>query len=415
MMTTLAAATALSSWQRRIVTTAWITYAAYYLGRVNISTALSDLQSDLHFTKGQIGLITTGFFWAYAIGQIVNGRLGDRVSPRRLVLVGMLASAALNIAFGSLSFLPLMIGVWAINGYFQATGWGPVLRTLANWLTPAQRAKVSGVFGSCFVAGNALTWLFTGWLIANFGWRTAFWIPASLMTLVALGWSLFARDTPDSDGRLALNPGVAQAAPFKWLSLIHELFTSLRRYGQLVAASIFFGFTFVSLVVWLPTYYVEARHLSIGAAAAVSTLVPFSGIIGTLIIGWWIGRYWLGREAIGLTLALVALAVLLALYPFVPGGLIGGILVLVLIGGMAYGATSVLLTTMPLALSAHAEASSTAGLLDLSFNIGGGLSGGLVGLLLDMQGWNLVFLAQGAAVLVAAVFLIIWARVPKGA
>ncbi|MBI5291330.1 MAG: hypothetical protein HY872_05580 [Chloroflexi bacterium] len=122
-----------------------------------------------------------------------------------------------------------------------------------------------------------------------------------------------------------------------------------------------------------------------------------------------------GREAIGLTLALVALAVLLALYPFVPGGLIGGILVLVLIGGMAYGATSVLLTTMPLALSAHAEASSTAGLLDLSFNIGGGLSGGLVGLLLDMQGWNLVFLAQGAAVLVAAVFLIIWARVPKGA
>ena len=33
----------------------------------------------------------------------------------------------------------------------------------------------------------------------------------------------------------------------------------------------------------------------------------------------------------------------------------------------------------------------------------------------DVQGWTLVFLAQGAAVLVAAVFLIMWARVPKGA
>ena len=413
-MTTMTSATPLNGWQRRIVAVSWITYAAYYLCRVNISTALPDLQRNLHLTNGQAGLITTGFFWAYALGQIINGRLGDRVSPRRLILVGMLVSAGLNIAFGSLSQLPLLILVWAINGYFQATGWGPVLRTLANWLTPVQRTRVSVIFGSCFVAGNALTWLLTGWLVANFGWRTAFWIPASLMTMIALGWYLLARDKPEPDGPLAPIPD-SPAAPLNWMLLINDLFISLRRYWQLVAASIFFGFTFVSLIVWLPTYYVEVRHLNIGTAAIFSTLVPGAGIIGTFVIGGWIGRYWQGREVMGLTLTLVVLAALLGLYPFLPGDLVTGILVLLVIGSIAYGATSVLLTTMPLTLGSQGEASSTAGLLDLSFNIGGGLSGGIIGLLLDAQGWNAVFLAQGATVLIASLFLIALSRTPKGA
>lgn len=198
--------------QRRVVGIAWITYASYYLGRVNISTAMPDLQMDLLLSKQQVGLISTGFFWAYAVGQLVNGPLGDRLSPRRFVFVGLLASAAINLAFGSVSIWVLLIGLWTLNGYFQATGWGPILRTLANWLSPKQRTKISGIFGSSFVAGNALTWLLTGWLVAQFGWRVAFWIPAVLLIFFAASWFLLARDGPESDVRTTAEATSANAA-----------------------------------------------------------------------------------------------------------------------------------------------------------------------------------------------------------
>lgn len=397
---------ALTPIQRRIVTIGWITYAAYYLCRVNISIALPDLQSSLHLTKGQAGLITTGFFWAYAIGQIVNGRLGDLMSPRKLVLIGMLSSAALNLLFSFMSFLPVLIIVWMINGYFQAMGWGPILRTLANWLTTAQRTRVSSIFGSCFVVGNALTWLLTGRLVANFGWRAAFWVPACLMMLIAFAWYLFARDEPLESKEAQIDRNVA-AASILWSLLIVDLFNSLRRFWLLVIACIFFGFTFASLIVWLPTYYVEAQNLGIDTASIFSTFVPVAGIFGTLLIGGWIGRSWIGRETAGLMAVMIVLAVFLMLYPFLPGSLMISALFLVLIGALAYGATSVLLTTIPLVAGGVGEASSTAGLLDLTFNIGAGLSGGIIGAILDTGGWNMVFLVQGFAVLLAALSLLL--------
>ena len=237
-------------WQRQIIVMAWITYGAYYLGRVNISTAMPGMEISLGFTKSQVGLISTGFFWAYALGQLINGRLGDRLSPRWFVLIGVLASAGINLIFGLFSAWFVLIILWTLNGYFQATGWGPILRLLANWLTPSQRRKISGVFGSCFVAGNAITWLLTGWLVANFGWRVAFWFPAILLILIGLSWYIIIRDTPELTGQPAVNTPndtedtSQQTNTNLWAGLI----ASLRRFWSLSAAAAFVGFCLVSLI-----------------------------------------------------------------------------------------------------------------------------------------------------------------------
>jgi sugar phosphate permease len=66
--------------------------AGYYLGRVNLAAALPDIEADLSLAKSQVGVFVTGFFWAYALGQLLYGQLGDRLSPRRFVFVGMLVS-----------------------------------------------------------------------------------------------------------------------------------------------------------------------------------------------------------------------------------------------------------------------------------------------------------------------------------
>ncbi len=399
----------LKSWQRQLVIVAWITYAAYYLGRVNISTAMPDMQTSLDFTKSQVGLISTGFFWAYALGQLINGQLGDRLSPRRFILIGMLASAMLNFIFGTLSLWPVMIILWTINGYFQATGWGPTLRTLANWLSPTQRRKVSGVFGSCFVAGNAFTWLLTGWLVANFGWRAAFFVPSVLLALIAVAWYAVVRDTPEEAGHPSLDENTSgeteqiEAKP----NLLQSLVVGLVRFWSLVAASVFLGFCLISLIIWVPTYYVEVGGLGIGPASTLSTLIPFSGIAGTLLIGWLVGHYFVGREVASLAWLLVLLAGLFFIYPALPLNLITSSIALMIIGVVVYGASSLLLATMPLALGERGEASGTAGLVDFAFNIGAGLSGGVVGAILDAQSWNSVFFVLAGAALIAALFMFV--------
>ena len=260
--------------QRRLIVLAWIVYAAYYLGRVNIAIALPAMQRELGLTAAQVGLFGTLFFWVYAVGQLVNGRLGDRFSPRRFVLIGLLGSAAVNLLFGFSSQWWVLLLLWAVNGWLQAVGWGPTLRLLANWLTPGQRARIATPFGTSFVAGNALTWLLTGWLVGWFGWRAGFVIPAALMGVVGLLFWLLASDAPAGAAVQAATLPASRESPFAP--------AAVRRAGPALLAALATGFCYAALLLWTPTYFVEVAGLTIGRASTLATIMPVVGIGGTV-------------------------------------------------------------------------------------------------------------------------------------
>ena len=69
---------AIRYWQSRAFATLWITYARYYLGRVSFSVALPGIIEDFGYSKTQLGMAGTVFSSAYALGEFVIGRLGDR-------------------------------------------------------------------------------------------------------------------------------------------------------------------------------------------------------------------------------------------------------------------------------------------------------------------------------------------------
>ena len=94
-----------------------------------------------------LGSIDTVYLVAYAVGQFANGWLGDRIGPRRLIALGMFASAVTSLCFGlSSAYLPMLIA-FAVNGLFQTSGWpGNVCAmrrsTVPPWLmTCSKRAR----------------------------------------------------------------------------------------------------------------------------------------------------------------------------------------------------------------------------------------------------------------------------------
>src|SRR5262245_48553482 len=76
----------------------WLTYGSFYFCRQNISAAVPGLKGE-GLNPIQIGFILGALKIAYAVGQLVNGQLAERVSARLLLAVGMLGSAALNVTF----------------------------------------------------------------------------------------------------------------------------------------------------------------------------------------------------------------------------------------------------------------------------------------------------------------------------
>ena len=76
-------------WRVRILTTTWLSYAAFYVCRKNFAIAKSSIMSSMEIGRSDVAHIFTAYLAAYMIGQYMTGFLGRNVAMRMLLLAGM--------------------------------------------------------------------------------------------------------------------------------------------------------------------------------------------------------------------------------------------------------------------------------------------------------------------------------------
>src|SRR5690606_30828337 len=103
---------------------------------------------------------------------LVNGVLGDRFSARWFVFSGLLGTSFCNLLFGFSNSLSAMVLIWGLNGVFQSTDWGPIVKVSSHWVSPQQRNTATAILGTSFVLGALFSWWLSGKLLVFTGyWR----------------------------------------------------------------------------------------------------------------------------------------------------------------------------------------------------------------------------------------------------
>jgi OPA family glycerol-3-phosphate transporter-like MFS transporter len=387
--------TTFTSQQKRVLMLAWVTYAAFYLGRVNLAPAILAIQEEFDWTGEQIGFLVGAALWTYALGQVFNGWLGERLPPRRIVFIGLTVSALINIVFGFAQSLPVMIGLWLTNGFFQSMGWGPILRTLRDNLADDQRQRIAGVFGTSYVVGNTLTWLLLSWLLRFENWRLAFFVPGVLMLGFAAIWLFLSPsgNTAQQTGagenppqlKIALRPLVAQFWP---------LFLAILVTGALLNGTLNYA----------PTY--AAQSLTLDSAALVAIAFPVCGLIGTAWLSSWIVRRFHKDTLRGVLALLLLNAAIRAVGIFAPNTPVTALVLLAAMGITSYALTNLVLTAVPLMALAQFGTSFIAGLTDALHSIGGAVGSLVTGLVIARGDWSLTFTLWALLPLAAIVAII---------
>ncbi|HOI11995.1 MAG TPA: MFS transporter, partial [Myxococcota bacterium] len=105
-------------WQIQIFSLLWTGYASYYLCRLNFAVAQPLILEEFPtWTAAQVGLIPSVYAAVYAVGQFVNGQLGERLGARRMMTAAMAIAFLSNLLFSMTSSYPVMLLLWGINGY----------------------------------------------------------------------------------------------------------------------------------------------------------------------------------------------------------------------------------------------------------------------------------------------------------
>src|SRR3977135_2654120 len=84
-------------------------YGITYIDRVNVSTAASAFQRELHLNNTQVGLVFSAFAYPYLIFQIIGGWVSDRFGARRTLTVSAIIWALSTLLTGLVSGLACLL------------------------------------------------------------------------------------------------------------------------------------------------------------------------------------------------------------------------------------------------------------------------------------------------------------------
>ncbi len=412
-----------SYWRKRVFLSLWITYGTFYLTRVNMSIAIPGIMEEFGYSKTLMGGILTCLFAAYAIGQFINGQLGDKFGARKFISLGLLCSGILNIVFGFTNIFTAMMLIWGLNGYFQSMGWAPSVKTVANWFPPERRGKMSGLLGTTYQIGNAYSWALSGFVVGLLGWRWAFWVPGIIVIISALHWFLRGRNAPEEVGLPTIEEekeGIERELETRkdhHLGFSYTLATVLKNHRIWLVAFGLFALNIVryGFMGWAPTYMFEIQKAAISTAAYKAIAIPIAGCLGAIFAGFISDRFFQSRRAPIAVIMLFLLGLSAWLYPRIPArNWVLSLLCLLFIGFMTYGPHVLMVGTVAMDFATRKAASSAAGFIDCFGYIGAALTGIGSGFLVDRFNWNAAFYLWIAGALLAALLMaFLWNYKPK--
>ena len=432
--------------QWRMLFATMIGYTLFYFMRKNFSFAMPGLQQDCGISKSMLGNF---LFWGgivYGLSKFLNGIVGDKVNPRRMLCFGLLACTLVNVAFGfaplvatSPSSLAWTFGILlVVNQFFQGTGFPPCAKLIAFWIPPKELATKMSVWNTSHSIGGGLVAKICGVIMglgaigaANQGvgmWRWCFWSMAALGFLGLVLMIFWLPGTPKEEGLPDL-PGTdvtrekrqecrfpeakGQVGEAALLSL-HDQPSMARMVflnpviWMLGVANFTINAVRALIADWGPTMLQEAKGFDPGSTGTVIMLFEFAGIAGMLFAGWATDRFCGGR-APRLCVFLMALtAGLLAAFWFLPAG-VAGATALCLGGFCLYGPQALTGVTATNISTKH-FAGTSIGFISLFSYVGASVAGKVCGnLAQSFGGWRLPLLVMVATAAVGAVvFLCLW-------
>ncbi|MNB71276.1 Phosphoglycerate transporter protein [compost metagenome] len=389
----------------------WITYTSTYIGRLNFNASMGEMMTSDHFSKSQLGLVAAAFFFAYGIGQFISGILGDRVSPKLLVFLGLSSSSALNLAMGISSTYEMMVILWSLNGLAQSLTWSPMAKLIADRLPKKESFRALAVLTTTVPAGTLITYLMCSLLIDYSGWRMVFDMAAFLMLPVAVVWYIVIsklEHKADSGGFTEQSPALAATGT---PSPPHHtpLYTLFAVSGLLFIGmgAMLHGILKDGIMTWMPTYLAEGYHTGSSLAIRLTMILPVINLAGVYLSGV-INRKIFQNELVTAA-ALFALTVLalLVLIGYGKNSLPLALLMLGIVTSAMLGVNAMLVSFVPVYFRESGRVSTVSGLLNSATYVGSALSSYGIGAVAEQLGWGFTRLSWCVLALGGAVICVI--------
>ncbi|WP_175886535.1 MFS transporter [Burkholderia sp. BCC0044] len=383
------------------------------------SAFVESLQRDFAASRGQISLVFSLAGFLYFGFGIVSGPLADRFGSRRLAVAGMLLTGAGLAAAGAAHTLLQVYVAYGLGvGFGVGCAYVPAVGAVQRWFV-RRRGFASGLAVAGIGVGTLVMPPLASALIAQVGWRGAYFTLAAIAIVLGAGMSLLIEndprrrgllpdgDAPGDDGRKAAV--ASTGANVHAGATVREAVTS-RPFASLYAACLVCSFG-----VFVPFVHLVPYALDHGVAPSTAVL-----LLGAIGVGSTAGRFFLGglADRFGRRASLLAMfaGMAVALVAWAGAGTVATLAAFALVFGVFYGGWVAVLPAVVMDYFGGRNVSAIVGILYTSVAFGTLIGPAAAGFIYDAGGGYLVpILASAAANAIAFAIVATTGRAPATA
>jgi len=268
-----------------------------YLDRSNLSITAPAMRTALGLDTAQMGYVLSAFGWTYALCQIPGGWLVDRVAPRVLFAVLIIAWSCATILLGFTASVAGLMAVRMLVGALEAPSYPINNRVVTTWFPERERATAIGFYTSGQFVGLAFLTPVLVWIQTQLGWHMVFVATGVVGIVWGIVWFALYRQPHEFPGTNAAEIDVIRRGG--GLVDLDRMPTKTRQFsgadlayvlrsrklwgvylGQFALTSTLWFF-----LTWFPTYLVQERGMSFVKAGFLASLPFLAAFVGVLCSG----------------------------------------------------------------------------------------------------------------------------------
>ena len=254
-----------------------VSYLAVYFARNMLSAVTPQMIDSAGFTEPFIGKLSSMYFVCYAIGQLINGFIGDKIKAKYMISLGLLFAGISNLVFLNLVEYSVLASqvAYGATGFFLAMIYAPMPKVVAENTEPiyATRCSMGYTFASFFGSPVA------GIVAAAVVWQGVFITGTAALTVMAICaftfFTIFERRGIVKYGQYKPPKQKGQGIGVLFGKYHIVKFTLI---------SMITGVIRTTVVFWMPTYISDHLEFSSDQAALIFTVATFVISLTTFIV-----------------------------------------------------------------------------------------------------------------------------------
>jgi ACS family hexuronate transporter-like MFS transporter len=258
-----------------------------YLDRMVMGILAPGLQKQYLINDLHYGYISSAFALSYALGQVLTGRLIDRIGIRLgygLALASWSVASMLHAVVGSALGFGFMRG---LLGAAESPAYPTATKALAEWFPRRERAFAFGFVNAGATFGAIAASALVPWIASSYGWQWAFIATGALGLVLLVFWIPIYRG-PAAHPKVSAaelahiqSDAPEPATKLSWLTLIRS-----RQALAFAAGKFFTDSMWWFYMAWFAKYLDTTYHLNLLQLGLPLVVIYVLSDIGSLGGGW---------------------------------------------------------------------------------------------------------------------------------